>query len=310
MKILPAIVFLFLGVLYQSTITASADQGEETIKLLIDAMEEMKKEINKLNTKITEMGEMKKDIEKLNDKLTTMEEEKLEIQDNMTIVIQKIKEINPIMNDKFRELKTDVNSNKNQQKKRQNNSLLNETELKENLERATEVELDYKELRAKTRALSDEVSKLKSTARGQEQEIRRLRDPPVAYYCGYKELYNQNSQIVPYDSLFYSYSNQGVGGLDTSTGTFSAPFPGTYRITYSVYNEVVYDQSVEMHIQKNGVSIPESLHWSWYSSTGEQGGRSILLHLDLAETVALYCDLCAGNIKHVLFCINLEQFDP
>ena len=138
------------------------------------------------------------------------------------------------MKDEIRNLQKKIEMKSNPIVKNTNFTDIVETEIEDKQENRTAVESDLTILREETRTLSVEVSMLRKTAQGQEQAIRRLRDPPIAYYCGYQDAYYTNSQILTYDNVTYSYSNQQTGGLDASTGIFTAPVPGTYSITYSL----------------------------------------------------------------------------
>ena len=61
------------------------------------------------------------------------------------------------------------------------------------------------------------------------------------------------------------------------------------------------------------VSIQESEHVSRYSGpsghVSDQGGRTLVLHLDRGDTLDLYCDNCSAYISSTTFCVSLSQFD-
>ena len=68
-----------------------------------------------------------------------------------------------------------------------------------------------------------------------EKEILKLRDAPYLHQCGYSLDAGQGSKFtITFDNLFYSSTNTEGGGLDLETGVFTAPYPGTYTITYSL----------------------------------------------------------------------------
>ena len=54
-------------------------------------------------------------------------------------------------------------------------------------------------------------------------------------------------------------------------------------------------------------------HYSIYTGSSgqirEQGGRTLVLHLDRGDTLDLYCIDCSDRIHEVSFCLILEQFD-
>ena len=68
-----------------------------------------------------------------------------------------------------------------------------------------------------------------------EKEVSRVKEPPFIHACGsHTGSLHINSQTVPYSALLYSSTNRpGVGGLDTETGVFTAPHPGSYTVTWS-----------------------------------------------------------------------------
>lgn len=284
-----------LGIFFQGTLTVSSFQEDENFKTLNVMLDEMKQDIDKLNIKFKN-SEASKEI--------------------MAMRIQEIETKNLEMEKEIYDLKANVSFNQNGREIDQKSIRLVEKDIEESQKKSTPEDFIYRGLREETKVLGNEISMLKSTARGQEQEIRRMRDPPIVYYCGFNTVYDSNSHVVPYSSpIFYSYSNQETGGLEPSTGIFTAPVSGTFRVTYSnVAQTDPGKHDVEIYIQKNGASIPESYQYSRYTGPSggvrSGGGLSMLLHLDLGETVALYCDDCSAMVSKILFCVNLEQFDP
>ena len=69
-----------------------------------------------------------------------------------------------------------------------------------------------------------------------EERIQDLRDPPTSFVCAYQSSTSAYSSTVAYESTFYSRTNQAEGGLSLYTGVYTAPVPGTYTITYSLYS--------------------------------------------------------------------------
>merc|ERR1711970_1236788 len=136
-----------------------------------------------------------------------------------------------------------------------------------------------KEINTRLAAIEEENKKLKMS-------VDVLRDPPVAFACGWKDKFQHvSSMTVTYDSLYYERTNQWTeeGGLDITTGIYTAPYPGTYTVTYSL----------RVH------TTDESEHYSYASgATGhhsDQGGRSLVTHLARGDTMELFCAECAGS---------------
>merc|ERR1712098_190987 len=128
------------------------------------------------------------------------------------------------------------------------------------------------------------VESLSSKVEEHEEKIRELRIPPVAFICAYKYYTTAISSNIAYDSIFYSRTNEMTeeGGLDLSTGVYTAPVPGTYIITYSLENENnAGDNWVLIHLHKNGASLGEGTrHDSGYTGSSDlvddQGGRTAI----------------------------------
>merc|ERR1711970_744335 len=136
-----------------------------------------------------------------------------------------------------------------------------------------------KEINTRLAAIEEENKKLKMS-------VDVLRDPPVAFACGWKDKFQHvSSMTVTYDSLYYKRTNQWTeeGGLDITTGIYTTPYPGTYTVTYSLMSWVHYGNHIGIHLRKNGAEILESFHRSDFNGASgyvqDQGGRSLVTHL-------------------------------
>ena len=73
------------------------------------------------------------------------------------------------------------------------------------------------------------------------------------------------------------------------------------------------DHSVHINLRKNGQNIDESLHYSRYTGPSgyayDQGGRTLVVHLDSEDTMDLFCNECSAGIDDVTFCVSLSQAD-
>ena len=65
--------------------------------------------------------------------------------------------------------------------------------------------------------------------------------------------------------------------------------------------------TVDIYLRKNGNVIVESHHYS--RAAYEQGGRTLVLHLDRGDTLDLYCEDCSAGISGITFCVSLSQAD-
>merc|ERR1719500_190521 len=162
-------------------------------------------------------------------------------------------------------------------------------------------------------ALAD-IATTKTALMELELEVTRAKEPPFIHACGYQSD-TIVSGTISYSSLLYSSTNMpGVGGLDTETGVFTAPHPGSYTATWSTLaRNNAGDHDVDIYLYKNGQRIEESYHVSDYTGpsgrVADQGGRTLVQHLALGDTLELYCDNCKAGIFYTTFCVSLSTFD-
>merc|ERR1719481_1030561 len=132
-------------------------------------------------------------------------------------------------------------------------------------------------------------------------EITRMRNPPYMHACGAHYYYlDIKSATIPYTTLLYSSTNKPGGGLDIASGVFTSSHPGSYTVTWALQAIVdAVDDAVYIYLQHNGQNIGESRHLSYYSGPSgqveEQGGRTMVLHLDQGDTLQLYCQDCTAT---------------
>merc|ERR1719250_55380 len=110
-----------------------------------------------------------------------------------------------------------------------------------------------------------------------EREVAILEAPPYINSCGsHYDRLSASSGTIPFTSLLYSSTNTEGGGLDISTGVFTAPHGGSYTVYWDTSAHLDHGRSVQIYLQKNGVSIQESYHISQYTGPSgnveEQGG--------------------------------------
>merc|ERR1712243_289505 len=97
-----------------------------------------------------------------------------------------------------------------------------------------------------------------------ENNISLVRDPPEVFYCAHRTSeITYTKSVIDFQDLFYARSNQPTGGFDLSTGEFTAPYPGTYIVTWSLQTYISAGEHwVWIYLSKNGENIVETLHWS------------------------------------------------
>jgi len=145
--------------------------------------------------------------------------------------------------------------------------------------------------------------------------IKFLREPPESFACGYQNQWFATHATVTYDSIFYERSNQPTGGLDIGSGVFTAPYPGTYTVTWTLWASNENGDFVFLYLFRNGDIIDEPLHRTSLESISQpgyrmdQGGSTLIMHLDMGEEISLRYTNGNAHVNHVMFCVQLAQFD-
>merc|ERR1712106_453469 len=188
--------------------------------------------------------------------------------------------------------------------------LLLEAELKTTKEELTatkeELKLTATKEELKLTATKEELSVTRDDLTSKDHELERdlsiIRNPPFIHSCGSISRTKITSQTLRYSKLLYSSTNTEGGGLDIATGVFTSPWPGSYTVTWSLYaGDGAVNSQVQIYLRQNGQNIGESLHASGYSGPSgsyvdDQGGRTLVLHLDMGDTLDLYCQDCSARI--------------
>jgi len=126
--------------------------------------------------------------------------------------------------------------------------------------------------------------------------------------CAYQDLWEEKGSRISFDSLSTSV---GVGGeMDVDTGVFTALTPGHYMVTWSALARVDSHREVDFKLMVNGEEVEGSGWWSYSQdgSVGDQGSRTVYLHLSPGDTVYLYADgyrVLTGSIQHLTLCVSL-----
>eukprot|EP00091_Calanus_sinicus_P024193 TRINITY_DN8540_c0_g1_i4.p1 TRINITY_DN8540_c0_g1~~TRINITY_DN8540_c0_g1_i4.p1 ORF type:complete len:214 (-),score=62.78 TRINITY_DN8540_c0_g1_i4:71-712(-) len=148
-----------------------------------------------------------------------------------------------------------------------------------------------------------------------EREVYNLQNPPQTFACaGHYSVLSTSRQAISYSNLLYSSSNVAGAGMNITSGQFISGVAGTYTVTWSLraINDAG-DHSVHINLRKNEKNIDESLHYSRYTGPSgyayDQGGRTLVLHLDSGDTVDLFCNECSAGIDDITFCVSLAQAD-
>merc|ERR1712179_230760 len=162
-------------------------------------------------------------------------------------------------------------------------------------------------------AIKDDLTSTKEALMSKTDELERevaiLRAPLYIHACGSHNDFLYGSMTIPYTSLLYSSTNTEGGGLDITTGVFTAPWGGSYTVSWDTLAILDYGEYVNIFLQKNGENIEESRHNSYYESNErvqEQGGRTMVVYLAMGDTLQLYRDSYnTGEIRYTTFCVSL-----
>merc|ERR1711936_422595 len=172
-----------------------------------------------------------------------------------------------------------------------------------------------KDLKAKEESIRKLEKKIQEKTDQLERDMSLLSDPPHTFTCSshYTTL-TISSQRIPYTSLLYSSTNVDGAYMDTGAGVFTAGMGGTYTVTWSLAAwDGAGDTSVDVYLRRNKETIVESHHGSYYSGPSgvvdNQGGRTLVLHLDRGDTLDLWCEDCDAGIGHVTFCVSQSTYD-
>ena len=165
--------------------------------------------------------------------------------------------------------------------------------------------------------LEEALTKKDNEIQELQEKIEEVRNPPFGYFCSYKGVFSLSSSVITYDKLLYSsqFGLQGDSpGIDINTGKFVSGFSGTWRVDFSLLTYPDPGEEIHIYLYKNGEMIPETLFYSYRSSTisgydGNTGGRSVLLHLDLGDQLYLGTTTMQEPAVNIIFCVSLEQFD-
>jgi len=168
---------------------------------------------------------------------------------------------------------------------------------------------------ALAKAITDHAEALTSLAT--KDDLAILKASPYIHACGsHFGRLPASSGTIAYNSLLYSSTNQEDGGLDITTGVFTAPCGGSYTVSWDTSVELGHGEEVNILLQRNGDNIRESEHISAYYGNDhvyEQGGRTLVVHLDLGDTLQLYMEGYHpggnGNIHRTIFCVSLTTVD-
>ena len=188
--------------------------------------------------------------------------------------------------------------------------------------RIAELETSQKEMMAAMAETSISTSVSLSSL---EEEVRGVRsrhsESPYSYTCGWREEWTNvalDNTNITYERLLYSSTSGMDGGLDITTGVYTAWISGTWSITYSSTSVQYSGDIIQAFLFVNGQMLVESQYWaSYFESDGRVsslGARTLHLHLNAGDTVTLgtgdqghYGEF--SGLWYITFCVELKQTD-
>jgi len=135
-----------------------------------------------------------------------------------------------------------------------------------------------------------------------EMKERLETDPPYVFVCAYhSSSFDLKEGPVTYSDTTYSATNLETGGLNISTGVFTAGHPGIYSVSWSMVNYNRGGQDFVYLYHRNGVARG--------SDTNKANqGRTMFVYLKKGDILSLnchaYCDDVYGGTT---FCVSLVK---
>merc|ERR1711953_1337450 len=159
---------------------------------------------------------------------------------------------------------------------------------------STGIDLDglKRKFQTTTQNMASKTDLQDSMDRVSENSVRLGKLSQRGAFCGYQNSWTSANSVITYDKLLLSEGDAGT--LDASSGVWTTNVPGIYQVTWSLINQLTGGDDNGIYLYRNGREISESKHVSYiYKSAsssqviGEQGGRTMLLRLDAADTLSL-----------------------
>ena len=88
-------------------------------------------------------------------------------------------------------------------------------------------------------------------------KMEDLSNPPFYHMCIFQDHGYGNNRVINYDRILYLSSYRcDDANIDLSSGLFTAGFPGTYTVTYSLRARIYWRSRI--YLRKNKTQINES----------------------------------------------------
>merc|ERR1719427_26721 len=135
-----------------------------------------------------------------------------------------------------------------------------------------------------------------------EMKERLETDPPYIFVCAYHaSSFDLKEGPVTYGETTYTSTNLETGGLNISTGVFTAGHPGIYSVSWSMVNYNRGGQDFVYLYKNNGMARGSS-------TKKANQGRTMFVYLKKGDILSLnchaYCDDVYGGTT---FCVSLVK---
>merc|ERR1712055_934718 len=232
--------------------------------------------------------------------------------------------------------------NKNEKELEEDASLIsdNKVAIVDNSKGIDHAERSINNLGKALNVVTRKVKANRKSASSNEESIKEINKEmtyvktQVVEFCGYQSSWGEEDKSVTYEYLTVSKNTasesnsdgfsqeQGQGhpptqrphhklpGLNTKTGVFVAPMPGTYRVSFQVGHLETADTNGEhktsIFVRKNGLK-DETLHMETKSHSEETNviAHEALVTLSKEDTLDVFVDETKDDLYGILFCIAL-----
>jgi len=155
------------------------------------------------------------------------------------------------------------------------------------------------------RGNKEDLSGLSATVARNSNYIKKF--SIEASHAAYRDEWTTADAKITFEKVLVG---KGVGQLNPTTGVFTCGQTGTYLVSWSCFNRLASGQMNYIYLYRNGSEIPESIQKSLNGSGGQeighQGGRSMLLSLNLGDELWLQADyFFEGTANFVQFNLQL-----
>ena len=177
----------------------------------------------------------------------------------------------------------------------------------------TAKELQVSELQQEMKGLVGRINVTEETDVQLMEMMDQVRNPPFAFQCAWQSgLVTAENSVITFERLSYSSMFGVTGGLDISTGVFTAGYNGVWTLSYATHSEQGGGDVNSVYLYLNETKVEESVHYTYNSGGSEHfqtlGSRTLHLRLEVGDVVTLRTGRLQ-DIGGITLCFELAQFD-